>query len=98
VEPIKQKAKDSEINDILNKLSDLKAEKFVSETSGYGLDRPEAEATLTFEDNKINKLLVGKKIPYGDSFYAKIDKEDTVFVIGKAVVDELTKDVNRIRE
>jgi hypothetical protein len=100
VEPVKEKAKNYEVNDILNKLDDLKAERFVAEKaarlSEYGLDQPDVEVAVTFEDNSTEKLLVGEKLPDSDSAYAKTAAEDIIFVIEKDVVDELKKDVDEM--
>jgi len=102
VEPTKEKAKNHEVNDILYKLDDLKAERFVAEKaarlSEYGLDQPDVEVTVTFEDGSAETLLVGKKLPDSDSAYAKIAGKDVVFIIEKDVVDELKKNVDEIRE
>jgi len=100
VEPTKEKAKNYEVNDILSKLADLKAEKFVVERaarlSEYGLDRPDVEVTITFENSGAETLLVGKKLPDSDSAYAKMAARDVVFVLAKDVVDELKKDVDEL--
>lgn len=97
VEPTKEKANSYEINNILNKLSDLKTDKFLADgSSEYGLVQPEVEVTLTFANNSVKKLVVGKKLADGNSAYAKVDKD--IFIIGKDVVDELMKDVKELRE
>lgn len=102
IEPIREKAKNYVVNDILSKLEALKAEKFVAEKaarlSEYGLDKPDVKATMTFKDDSVKTLLVGKKLPDSDLAYAKIAAEEVVFVIEKDVVDELKKDVDEIRE
>jgi hypothetical protein len=100
IEPTKEKAKNYEVNDILHKLDDLEAEKFVAEKaarlSEYGLDQPDIEATVTFEDGSTETLLVGKNLPDSDSAYAKTAAGDVIFVVGKDVVDELKKDLDEI--
>lgn len=102
IKPIREKAKNYVVNDILSKLEALKAEKFVAEKatrlSEYGLDEPDVKATLTFKDDSVKTLLVGKKLPDSDSSYAKIAAKEVVFVIENDVVDELKKDVDEIRE
>jgi len=102
IEPIREKAKNYAMNDILSELADLKTEKFVAEKaarpSDYGLDKPHVTATLTFRDDSTKTLLVGEKLPDGDSSYAKNGAEEVVFVIEKEVVDELKKNVDEIRE
>jgi len=102
IEPIREKAKNYVVNDILSKLEALKAEKFVAEKaarlSEYGLDEPDVKATVAFRDDSVKTLLVGKKLSDCDLAYAKIAAEEVVFVIEKDVVDELKKDVDEIRE
>ncbi len=81
-------------------MDDLKAERFVAEKaarlSEYGLNQPDVEVTVTFEDGGAETLLVGKKLPDSDSTYAKIADKDVIFVIKKDVVDELEKNVNEM--
>ena len=102
IEPIREKAKNYVMNDILSQLTDLKAVKFVAEKaarpSEYGLDEPVVTATLTFRNDSTKTLLVGKKLPESDSSYARTAADEVVFVIEKEVVDELKKDVDEIRE
>jgi hypothetical protein len=100
VEPTREKAKNYEVDNILNKLGDLKAERFMAEKaarlSEYGLDQPDVEVTVTFKDGSAKTLLVGKKLPDSDLAYAKIAAKDIIFVIKKDVVDELKKDVDEM--
>ncbi len=102
VEPIREKAKNYEIIDILRKLESLKAEKFVVgravRLSEYGLDQPDMKATVTLKDDSTKTLLVGGTLPDSDSFYAKDADADVIFVIEKDVVDELSKGLNKIKE
>ena len=102
IEPIREKASNDKVIDILRKLDSLKAEKFVAEKaqrlSEYGLDQPRVEVILTLKDDSTKSLLVGKKPPNSDSSYAKTAAEDVIFVIEKSVVDELSKKLDEIRE
>ncbi len=102
IEPVKQKAENYKVDNILNKIDEMKTEKFVAEEasqlSEYGLDQPDVEVTLTFKDDKTEKLLVGKKLPESESAYGKLASGKVVFVIPKDVLDELYKDVDDIRE
>jgi hypothetical protein len=98
VEPVRKKAKNYEINGMLQKLYELKTRRFVTEKAArlsmYGLDRPDVEITMTFEDGSKKTLRVGKNLPDSDSAYAKTAAGDIIFVIEKDVVDELKKDVD----
>ena len=100
VEPIREKAKNYEINDILIKLGDLRAEAFVVEKaaqlSEYGLHQPDVEVMVTFKDDGTETLLVGNNIPDSGSAYAKNLDEDVIFVIEKDAVDELKKDLDEM--
>jgi hypothetical protein len=102
IEPVKQKAENYKVDNILSKIDEMKTEKFVAEEasqlSEYGLDQPNVEVTLTFKDDKTEKLLVGKKLPESESAYGKLASGKVVFVIPKDVLDELYKDVDDIRE
>lgn len=102
IEPVKQKAENYKVDNILSKIDEMKAEKFVAEEasqlSEYGLDQPDVEVTLTFKDDRTEKLLVGKKLPDSESAYGKLASGKVVFVIPKDVLDELNKDVDDIRE
>ena len=98
VEPVRKKAKNYEINGILQKLYELKTRRFVTEKAArlsmYGLDHPDVEITLTYEDGSKETLHVGKSLPDSDLAYAKTAAKDIIFVIEKDVVDELRKDVD----
>lgn len=102
IEPIREKAKNYEVIDILRKLDSLKAEKLVAEKavqlSEYGLDQPDIEVTVTLKDDSAKTLLVGKKLPDSDSSHAKVADVDVIFVIEKDVVDKLKKDLSKIKE
>ncbi len=102
VEPIREKAKNYQVIDILRKLDSLKAEKFVAEKatrlSEYGLDQPDVKATVTLKDDSTKTLLVGDTLPDSNSFYAKDADADVIFVIEKDVVDELGKNLSTIKE
>ncbi|MFC1713510.1 DUF4340 domain-containing protein [Candidatus Poribacteria bacterium] len=102
VEPIREKAKNYQVIDILRKLEGLKAEKFVTEKaarlSDYGLDQPDMTVTVTLKDDSTKTLLVGGTLPDSDSSYAKDADADVIFVIEKDVVDELGKSLSEIKE
>jgi len=102
IKPMREKAKNYQIIDMMRKLDSLKAEKFVAEKpeqlSEFGLDQPDVEITLTLEDDSTKTLLVGYKAPGSGLYYAKIFDADIIFVIKKDVVDELEKDLSTIRE
>jgi hypothetical protein len=102
IEPVKEKAKNYEINDIIRELGDLKAERFVAEKAGdlqeYGLSQPEIEVIVTLEDDSGKILLVGKNLPDVNSAYAKTGDMDVIFVIGGDILEELGKSVEDIRE
>lgn len=102
IEPMREKAKNYQVIDMMRKLDSLKAEKFVTEKTErlleYGLDQPVVEVTVTLEDDSTKTLLVGDKVPDSDSYYAKIADADIIFIIKKDVVDELEKDLSTIRE
>jgi len=102
IEPVKQKADNYRVDNILSKIDEMKTEKFVageaSQLSEYGLDQPDVVVTLIFNDDKTEKLLVGKKLPESESAYGKLASGKVVFVIPKDVLDELNKDVEDIRE
>lgn len=102
VEPIREKAKNFVIIDILRKLEGLKAEKFVAEKanrlSEYGLEQPDIAVMMTLQSGDINTLMIGRQLPGSDLFYAKIAAEDVIFLINRDVVDELQKGLSEIRE
>ena len=102
IEPIREKAKNYQVIDMMRKLDSLKAEKFVTEKpeqlSEFGLDQPDVEITLALEDDSAKTLLVGYKAPGSGLYYAKIADSDIIFTVKKDVVDELEKDLSEIRE
>ena len=100
LEPVREKAKNYEIDGILNKLDDLMAEEFVVEKaerlSEYGLDPPDTAITMVLGDDTAKILLVGKKLPDGGAAYAKTADEDVIFIVAKDVIDELGKDLDAL--
>ena len=75
---------------------DRLVEEKASDLSAFGLQSPTAEISVTANDNKTQRLLVGDETPTGGSFYAKLDGDPRVFAIfsgAKTGVDKTAKDL-----
>jgi len=81
------------IEDIINELRDLKAERHVeykaADLAKYGLDKPAVRLAVKVRDKESTLLLGNKKDD--DNTYAKVGDDDGVFLVKKSTVDTLSK-------
>ena len=78
--PVEQPA----IDDLLSKLSGLRAESFVERRAGTGLDAPLATITVTFGDAQEERVTIGRS---GDTTHAAHGDEPGAAVVDGAAVD-----------
>ena len=94
--PIRAKAKNYKIDDILKEMADLKAQKFISEKadhlSEYGLSQPSKRVSLAFKDGSSLELILGKESRDGESVYAKVSDSELIFVLDKKIAKQLDID------
>lgn len=55
-----------------------------SDLSGYGLDNPAAEVTVTFSNDEKMKLLLGSDAPLGKGAYVRVEGDEGVYLIDTA--------------
>ena len=103
--PFRARASETEVDEILNKLTTLKAEKFVDEApkdlADYGLDRPvwKIEAVLKPDQTKAT-LLIGSLHQVGGKgyLYAKREERPGVVSLGMDLIGTFAKDAEEFRE
>ena len=95
-EPLAQAARSWKISSITRKASQLEVVDFVdddpSALSPYGLDNPQVQATFFKEGQVLLNILLGDTV--GDNVYAKKADQNSVVLVEKSVLEELTPDVN----
>lgn len=81
------------MNNIVNALSSIKADGFVSDDpsdiSKYGLDKPSLDVTATAGSSKVH-VIFGSK-PDDSSIYLKTDDSNTIYKVGSSVYDSFNK-------
>ena len=98
--PSNEDADNSEVTNIINKLSDLRVEKFVSDkpdVATTGLDKPQVQVAVTLKDNTAYKLLIGKSADNG-TVYAKLEAPEELFLLNDAIVENLKKTLDDLRK
>lgn len=100
VSPVKEKANNSEVNDILYKVHQLKALKFLPKPkslSEYGLDKPRVYLRMTMRDGRTRyELALGKE--KDGEIYARASVSEYPFMVDKDVLEKLQKTVEDLRE
>ncbi|MFQ6040124.1 MAG: DUF4340 domain-containing protein [Candidatus Poribacteria bacterium] len=98
--PSNEDADNDEVTGILNKLAELRVEKFVSDkpdVATVGLDKPQVQVTVTLKDNTAYKLLIGKSAGNG-TVYAKLEAPEELFLLNDAIVESLKKTLDDLRK
>jgi hypothetical protein len=98
--PSNENADNDEITNIINKVAELRVEKFVSDKPDAvttGLDKPQVQVTVTLKDNTIHKLIIGKSAG-NQTVYAKLEAPEGLFLLDGAIVQELKKNLDDLRE
>lgn len=101
LEPIQARADESEINDLLWALEDLKAEEFVSdapqELTPYGLAVPRAQIEIWVERDSTSQMLsVGRE--KGENVYVKNRTAPSVYLVNAEILEEVEKDLTDFRD
>ncbi|MDD5222582.1 MAG: DUF4340 domain-containing protein [bacterium] len=93
-------ADESEINQILTELINLKADRFIAEKledpAPYGFNRPRLLVTLALKDKKTAAFRIGANAEGG--VYANRVGGDPVYLLDSQVLDKLTRNVNDFRD
>ncbi|HEY1375160.1 MAG TPA: DUF4340 domain-containing protein, partial [Gemmataceae bacterium] len=84
-EPAAAEAESSELDDLVNAVSRLRADELVAEKpadlKAYGLDKPEARWRFLAGDREVLNVLVGKRDAATGRNYAKLANGDVVFLL-----------------
>jgi hypothetical protein len=73
-------------------------EEKAADLSGYGLQTPSVELTVTAKDGKSRKLLIGDETPTGTASYAKFADEARVFTIDNSTKTQVDKTAQDFRD
>jgi hypothetical protein len=92
--PASQAFRTSDADDILNTMSDLRAETVEAYSAPnlaqYGFDKPELKISVTLPEGE-KALIIGKKKD-PENYFAKAGASDFVYVLSKANVEKLMKE------
>lgn len=101
-QPVNALAQKSEVESVINAISNLNAETFVSEekndadVKNYGLDGPDYEVTIDFPvDNRRISYQVNKK---DDSVYATSSASPKIIRVADSILSDLEKEPGDLRE
>lgn len=101
-QPSDYKADPTAVRALLSTVRNLRATDFANDAPApadlatYGLDAPERELVLRLADGSAATLLLGTETDQG--LYVKSGEKPTVFVVGKWLSADLSKDVNALRD
>ncbi|MCD5402052.1 DUF4340 domain-containing protein [candidate division NPL-UPA2 bacterium] len=99
-QPISDRGDKAKIEDILDKLGDLRVEDFISEDptdlKKYGLQNPRLEVTV-WEKGEARTVLFGKDLD-GEKVYCKRRGLNSIYSVKREIIDDLTKEVNELRD
>lgn len=100
VKPVKMRADNTTVTNLLWDVHDLEARSFIDQPKGlneYGLDKPHVTVELhNRKRNKTIKLLIGRKTSDG-KVYAKVADQETVCEVSSDILDKVCKDTNDLR-
>jgi hypothetical protein len=104
VRPVADLADKEKVEGVVDKLKELRIEKddFVSEDdkdlAKYGLDKPQATA-IVYQKGAAKTVIFGKKVEgKADKIYAKRKEEPTIFALKDAILSDITKEPNDLRD
>ena len=101
VEPKKWEADQEKVENIVDQLSSLEAERVVEkepkEIKKYGLDKPSAKISFQAGD-KHYELLIGKRSPVSYQFYVKRADSPVVYIVSGYTIDDFKTKPEELRE
>jgi hypothetical protein len=98
--PSNENADNSEVTGIIDKLAELRVEKFVLDKPDAvttGLDKPQVQVTVTLKNNTAHKLIIGKSAG-NQTVYAKLETPEELFLLNDAIVQDLKKTLDDLRK
>lgn len=95
-------ADQEDVSSMLSTLSSLNSDRLIEEKASdltpFGLATPDLEVTITLEDNKTQKLLIGGQTPSGNDYYAVLSGDPRLFTIASYNKTSLDKSANDLRD
>lgn len=104
VKPIsKPNLKDEDVNRVLLPVSDLKVKKFYDGDEKVsialtGLISPDIKIDIIDKSRNQYILYIGKEVKNEGAYYAKREGEDLIFSIDKYIINDLKKDLAKLKE
>jgi Domain of unknown function (DUF4340) len=103
VQPIKGRASNDAVVDILTRMNQTQIAKFVSDNNSnpgsFGLDAPSNVVTLFGDDGKKVEIQIGRPVPSSpDSVYAGLPQRKSVVEVGKAFANLFNITPNDLRD
>ncbi len=101
----KTNLKEESINKILISLAELKIKKFYDEgekkkinIANAGLISPDIKIEIIDKSKKSYVLYIGKEVKNQNAYYAKKKGKDLIFSIDKYIINDLKKDLEKLKE
>lgn len=102
LEPIKVRASNFDVPQLILALTAMKIEEFIDEPADlgqYGLAHPRVRVTLELEGKETKPIiLLGKKKKDSELAYAKRESKRPVYLVKSYVIEDLIREVNQLRE
>ncbi|UCD83850.1 MAG: DUF4340 domain-containing protein [Deltaproteobacteria bacterium] len=102
LEPVKARADDFEVSQLIYAITAMKIERFIDEPSDlgqYGLTHPGVRVTLEVEEEEAKPvILLGKQEKDSELAYAKREGKHPVYLVKSYIVNDLTRETNQLRD
>lgn len=105
VEPKRLPTSDAAVEDLLARLSPLKARRVVAESASdlaeYGLAPPRAQLTVSLDDGQTHRLMIGAESPLGagvKTYYLIAEGSPRVFTVSGVFAERVTGSADTFRE
>lgn len=95
--PIQQRADVTAIQDLLDKVTTLRANRYVQSATGTGLNQPRLRLMLTSTGGQTRTLLLGSSAGSGE-IYAQSEGDSMILVLPESLLGDLRKTVEDLRE
>jgi hypothetical protein len=102
LEPIKARASEFEVGQLILAITAMKIEKFIDDPTDlgqYGLTHPRVKVTLGLEGKEAGPItLLGKNTKDNKLTYAKRESKHPVYLIQSYFIEDFTKEANQLRD
>jgi len=94
VQPETSAADNRRVDDVVTQLVKLTATRTIenaSDLASYGLEQPQAQATVTLKQGEPLQLLIGNKTPDGSAYYVRRPDRPTIYIVPSWIISDLTR-------